>query len=63
MERIYKDKTIPIITIMEMNKCVKEMNSKISHDFNGISNRMLKHIPSKFKEVILKLFNDCLSSF
>ena len=45
----------------ELTGAIKSMNNKTSLDGLGISNKMLKNMGPFAKEVILKLFNTCLT--
>jgi len=61
METMFTDKSVPLISSRELENCIKNANSKTSSDVDGISNRMLKHLPESMKAKLLLLFNKCLT--
>ena len=48
------------LSMQELVKGLKNINSKTSTDQNGISNRILKHASQTTKDLMLCLFNKCL---
>jgi hypothetical protein len=62
MEKDYVDKTKKLFTKREFQRALIRINNKTSLDMFGISNKILKKITNVAKEMILELFNKCLSN-
>jgi exonuclease III len=59
-----EQKRVPeFFTYYELQKELKNMNSKTSLDHLGITNKMIKHSSDKMKSCLLELFNDCLAKY
>ena len=55
-----REKKIKPLSMQELVKGMKKINSKTSTDQDGISNKILKNVSDNTKELILCLFNKCL---
>ena len=53
-------KNTKLFTRKDIDKAIKDMNSKTSIDMAGHSNKMLKNLTNSAQNMILDLFNECL---
>ena len=60
-DSIYNNKTVKLFKINELNIAIKKLNNSKTLDSNGISNYIIKKLPSNAKEYLLVLYNKCLS--
>ncbi len=60
-DSIYNNKTVTLFNINELNIAIKKLNKSKTLDSNGISNFIIKKLPSNAKEYLLVLYNKCLS--
>jgi hypothetical protein len=55
-----KSEIINLISKPELDKSIKDLNNKTSSGLDSICNLILKKLPEKFKNLLLKLFNKTL---